>query len=114
MKKLRPDQKAELEKALAARAEHERRLAENNITLEETMVALRQFGEDCRYLGDNWNEADNRVWDRWSDGVFQVQGTDSIRGATCLRARAAAPCNAPAASQRHSGHTSQIREMLSR
>ena len=65
MKKLRPDQEAELVKALAARAEYERRLAENNITLEETMVALRQFGEDCRYMGEIHDELVKQYPDQW-------------------------------------------------
>ena len=65
MKKLRPDQQAELEKALAARAEHERRLAEKGITVEEEMADLRRFGEDCRYLGDHWDELLKQYPNHW-------------------------------------------------
>ena len=65
MKALRPDQKAELEKALAARAEHERRLAENGITAEEERAAFKQFGEDCRYMSSLHRELVEQYPDLW-------------------------------------------------
>lgn len=65
MKKLRPDQEAELAKALAAKAEYERRLAANNITVEEDKAALKQFGEDCRYMGEIHDELVKQYPDQW-------------------------------------------------
>ena len=65
MKRLRPDQKAELAKGLAAKAEYERYLAENNTTVEEDMADLRRFGEDCRYVGAIHDELLRQYPDRW-------------------------------------------------
>ena len=52
MKKLRPDQEAELAKGLAAEGRYERYLAERGITAEEDKAAMWQFREDCIYIGE--------------------------------------------------------------
>ena len=56
MKKLRPDQEAELAKGLAAKAEWERRRIEKGITREEELAASKQFQEDCIYASEIYDE----------------------------------------------------------
>ena len=65
MEKLRPDQEAELSKGLAAKARYERYLAENGITVEEDKAAMRQFREDCIYMGEIQENFAKQYPDLW-------------------------------------------------
>ena len=65
MNKLRPDQEEALVKGLEAIAEYEQYLAENNITREEDKAAMRQFREDCIYMGEmgeKWAHQYANLW----------------------------------------------------
>ena len=65
MKKLRPDQEAELAKGLAAEGRHERYLAERGVTVEEDRAAMRQFREDCIYMGEIQENMAEQYPDLW-------------------------------------------------
>ena len=47
------------------RAIADRDLAANGRSIKDLLDDLRQFDEDCRYLGDNWNELMQQYPDLW-------------------------------------------------
>ena len=59
------DRAEQVAEANRIRAMSDRDLAANNRSVKDLLDDLRQFGEDCKYLGDNWDKLLEQYPDRW-------------------------------------------------
>lgn len=61
----RYDRAEQVAEANRIRAISDRDLAANNRDIKDLLGDLRQFDEDCRYMGDNWDDLMQQYPDLW-------------------------------------------------
>lgn len=59
------DRAAQMAEANRIRTMSDRDLAANNRDIKDLLEDLRQFDEDCRYMGDNWDDLMQKYADLW-------------------------------------------------